>query len=96
MIKMIKMIKTIKMIKDDQDDQGDQAQLFQSFFFLLLRTLQLIDWICLGANSSEMHNKVGRYRWGYHYNRFPTYTGWTQEEEEEIIYSRDTSLNYLH
>ena len=31
---------------------------FKDFF--LLRTLQLIDWICLGANSSEMHNKVGR------------------------------------
>ena len=27
--------------------------------FFLLRTLQLIDGICLGANSSEMHNKVG-------------------------------------
>ena len=27
--------------------------------FFLLRTLQLIDWICLGAKSSEMHNKVG-------------------------------------
>ena len=35
------------------------TQLFQSFFFLL-QTLQLIDWIWLGANSSEMHNKVGR------------------------------------
>ena len=28
--------------------------------FSLLRTLHLIDWICLGANSSEMHKKVGR------------------------------------
>ena len=50
-----------------------------SKFFFLLRTLQLIDWIFLGANSSEMHNKVGRYRWGYHYNLFPAYTGWTQD-----------------
>ena len=33
------------------------SQQFHSFF--LLRTLQLLDWICLGANSSKMHNKVG-------------------------------------
>ena len=49
------------------------------FFFLLLRTLQLVDWICLGANSSEMHNKVGRSRWGYHKILFPAYMGWTQD-----------------
>ena len=54
-------------------------QWFQSFFFLL-QTLQLIDWISLGANSSEMHNKVGRWRWGYHYNLFPAYKRWTQDQ----------------
>ena len=26
-----------------------------------------------------MHNKVGRQRWGYHYNLFPAYTGWTRD-----------------
>ena len=30
--------------------------------------------------KSEMHNKVGRYRWGYHYNLFPEYKGWTRDQ----------------
>ena len=67
---------------ESSDSLTSQSQLFQGFFFLL-RTLQLIDWICLGANSSEMHNKVGRLRWGYHYNLFPAYTGWTRAEMQK-------------
>ena len=51
---------------EDTDPSISPSQLFQSFF--LLRTLQLKDWICLGANSSEIHNKVGSERWGYYYN----------------------------
>ena len=34
------------------------AQPFQSFF--LYTDIRLIDWISLGAKSSDMHNKVGR------------------------------------
>ena len=49
--------------------------------FLLLRTLQLIDWISLGAKSSEMHNKVhNKLRWGYPYNLFPASKEWTQDQ----------------
>ena len=53
---------------------------FKVFFFFLLQTLQLKDWICIGANSSEMNNKVGRWRWGYHYLLFPAYTGATRDQ----------------
>ena len=27
-----------------------------------------------------MHDKVGREIWGYHYNLFPAYKGWTQDQ----------------
>ena len=31
-------------------------------------------------NYSEMHNKMERWRWGYHYNLFPAYKRWTQDQ----------------
>ena len=60
------------------DDIWVKHNHFKAFF--LLRRLRLIDWNSLGAKSLEMHNNVGRWRWGYHYNLFPSYKRWTQDQ----------------
>ena len=52
------LIAAIAELTDKRAEIEERPLTTVSKFFFLLRTLQLIDCICLGANSSDMHNKV--------------------------------------
>ena len=53
-----KYFQIFEYIRIFKNNQIPGHNCFKAFF--LLRTFQILYWICLGAKSSEIHSKVGR------------------------------------